>query len=184
MLPQLEQIFGVRLKPFECDGLLVLWLTIPPSASLIWNHVQDICCYLHTDGWALLYLCVCKCLKLRTSVSLLIPRHVVQRQLGHACADITGHLFCPLVDPFSVSVTATPLFVVRRPFWVPYGDGLKESLHGRMGTRGPCLGMLPLGVRAPIDGTWFLVVEVERWKRKLLRTLLDSEARELQWYLL
>ena len=49
VLPLLEHIFGVRFGSFEYDLLVLSW-TIPPSASLILNHVQDMYCYLHFDG--------------------------------------------------------------------------------------------------------------------------------------
>ena len=71
VFPLLDLLFGVRLRTFEFDGLLVLSWTIPPSAPLIWKSVKDMCCYLHFDDRAVLFLPVDKCPRLRTLASLL-----------------------------------------------------------------------------------------------------------------
>ena len=48
--PQFEQIFGVRVRPFEYDGP---WCSRGPFHLLFFpltsNDVKDMCCYLHFD---------------------------------------------------------------------------------------------------------------------------------------
>ena len=95
----------------------------------------------------------------------LVSTHVTQhcahvsclKKNGHACAHITGHLLYPSFVPFFFRVTTvlhsddgqmeSPLEALLGSLWRQH----QESLHGSMGTRGPCLRVLWSGIGVTME---------------------------------